>query len=71
VVRERSRLTAVFLIETEAPETAAPLGSLTVPSMTPVLAWDWANAIDGARAIRPARKKRRGAERRATGGLLW
>ena len=38
----RSKLVAVFWTMTVAPGTGAPLGSLTVPSMTPVVAWDCA-----------------------------
>ena len=70
VISERSKLVAVFLIDTVAPGRAAPLGSLTVPSMTPVVAWDWEKASEGASAIRHANSNRREAQRMDTGGLL-
>ena len=50
VASVRSRLVAVFFTTTVAPGIGAPLGSLTVPSMTPVVAWDWATERAGTQS---------------------
>src|SRR5687768_8334761 len=47
VCTTRSKLVAVLRRATVAPATGAPLSSETVPSMTPVVAWDCASAAAG------------------------
>src|SRR5512136_1951369 len=58
-----SKLVSVFLIETVAPGNTPPVSSTTVPSMTPVVACDWASTPGTRhtlkhRSTRPTRQKR-------------
>src|SRR5436190_10276379 len=59
VIAVCSKFVAVLWMVTVTPGSAAPVASTTVPSMTPVVAWDCAKSETGRRRRSNAREKRR------------
>src|ERR1700682_4569029 len=60
----RAKFVPVFVRVTVAPGTARPEGSLTTPSIAPVLAWDCANTSPAVK-LEPARRMHSHSKRRS------